>query len=56
MFYIGVTEIYEQFSELKYKYRNREFWCKGYMSFKDGKADFFGDKAVRLTEKMNPIL
>ena len=22
--------IYEQFPELKYKYRNREFWCKGY--------------------------
>lgn len=20
----------EQFGELKYKYRNREFWCKGY--------------------------
>ena len=22
--------IYEQFGELKYKYKNREFWCKGY--------------------------
>ena len=22
--------LYEQFSKLKYKYRNREFWCKGY--------------------------
>ena len=22
--------LYEQFSELKYKYRNREFWSKGY--------------------------
>ena len=22
--------IYEQFGELKYKYRNREFWCRGY--------------------------
>ena len=22
--------IYEQFPELKYKYRNREFWCRGY--------------------------
>ena len=21
--------IYEQFPELKYKYRNREFWCRG---------------------------
>lgn len=24
------TMIYEQFGELKYKYRNRSFWCKGY--------------------------
>ena len=22
--------IYEQFANLKYKYRNREFWCRGY--------------------------
>ena len=22
--------IYEQFPELKYKYKNREFWCRGY--------------------------
>lgn len=22
--------IYEQFGELKYKYKNRSFWCKGY--------------------------
>lgn len=22
--------IYEQFPELKYKYRNREFWCRGF--------------------------
>jgi putative transposase len=21
--------LYETFGELKYKYRNREFWCKG---------------------------
>ena len=26
----STTLIYEQFPELKYKYRNREFWCKGY--------------------------
>lgn len=26
----SATMIYEQFGELKYKYRNREFWCKGY--------------------------
>ncbi len=23
------TMLYEQFGELKYKYRSREFWCKG---------------------------
>ena len=22
--------LYEQFGDLKYKYRNREFWCRGY--------------------------
>ena len=22
--------IYEQFADIKYKYRNREFWCRGY--------------------------
>lgn len=22
--------IYEQFYDLKFKYRNREFWCRGY--------------------------
>ena len=24
------TMLYEQFGELKYKYRSREFWCRGY--------------------------
>ena len=24
------TMMYEQFGGVKYKYRNREFWCKGY--------------------------
>ena len=24
------TMLYEQFGELKYKYRNRQFWCRGY--------------------------
>ena len=24
------TMLYEQFAELKYKYRSREFWCRGY--------------------------
>ena len=26
----STTMIFEQFPELKYKYRNREFWCKDY--------------------------
>ncbi len=29
--------LYEQFGELKYKYRNREFWCKGYYVDSTGK-------------------
>jgi len=33
----SATMIYEQFSELKYKYRNREFWCKGYYVDTTGK-------------------
>ena len=24
------TMLYEQFSELKYKFRNRQSWCRGY--------------------------
>lgn len=22
--------LYEQYGDMKYKYRNREFWCRGY--------------------------
>ena len=29
--------IYEQFPELKYKYRNREFWCRGFYVDTTGK-------------------
>lgn len=29
--------IYEKYPELKYKYRNREFWCRGYYVDKAGK-------------------
>ena len=31
------TMLYEQFGELKYKYRSREFWCRGYYEEKAGK-------------------
>ena len=30
--------IYEKFGDLKYKYRNREFWCKGYYVDTVGKS------------------
>jgi putative transposase len=38
------TMIYEQFPELKYKYRGREFWCKGYY------VDTVGKNEVRIKE------
>ena len=36
--------IYEQFPELKYKYRNREFWCRGYY------VDTVGKNAKKIEE------
>ena len=36
--------IYEQFPELKYKYRNREFWCRGYY------VDAVGKNAKKIEE------
>ena len=38
------TMLYEQFGELKYKYRNREFWCKGYY------VDTAGKNTARIAE------
>ena len=38
------TMLYEQFGELKYKYRNREFWCKGYY------VDTVGKNTARIAE------
>ena len=38
------TMLYEQFVELKYKYRNREFWCKGYY------VDTVGKNTSRIAE------
>ena len=40
----SATMLYEQFGELKYKYRNREFWCKGYY------VDNFGKNEAQITE------
>jgi putative transposase len=31
--------IYEKWGNLKYKYRNREFWCRGYYVDTAGKDD-----------------
>ena len=36
--------IYEKFPELKYKYRNREFWCRGYY------VDTAGKNAQKIAE------
>ena len=40
----SATMIYEQFGELKYKYKNREFWCKGYY------VDTAGKNTARIAE------
>lgn len=36
--------LYEQCGELKYKYRSREFWCRGYY------VDTAGKNAERIAE------
>ena len=36
--------IYEKYPELKYKYRNREFWCRGYY------VDTAGKNAQKIKE------
>ena len=38
------TMLYEKFGELKYKYRNREFWCRGYY------VDTLGKNTSRIAE------
>ena len=38
------TLIYEQFGDLKYKYKNRSFWCKGYY------VDTVGKNTSRIAE------
>ena len=38
------TMLYEQFGDLKYKYRNREFWCRGYY------VDTVGKNETRIAE------
>lgn len=36
--------LYEQFGDLKFKYRNREFWCRGYY------VDTAGKNAKKIEE------
>ena len=36
--------VYEKYPELKYKYRNREFWCRGYY------VDTVGKNAKKIEE------
>ena len=36
--------IYEQFGDMKFKYRNREFWCRGYY------VDTVGKDKVKIAE------
>jgi putative transposase len=38
------TMLYEQFGELKYKFRNRQFWCRGYY------VDTVGKNESRIAE------
>ena len=41
---------YEQFGDLKFKYRNREFWCRGYS------ADTVGKNKQKIQEYMRKQL
>ncbi len=36
--------IYDQFGDLKFKYRNREFWCRGYY------VDTAGKNAMKIRD------
>ena len=38
--------IYDQFGDLKFKYRNREFWCRGYY------VDTAGKNAMKIRESV----
>ena len=53
--------IYEKYPELKYKYRNREFWCRGYYVDTAGKnakkiQEYIQNQLNELLEKLNPNL
>ena len=42
--------IYEKYPQLKYKYRNRKFWCRGYY------VDTAGKNAKKIQEYMQKQL
>ena len=42
--------LYEQFGDLKFKYRNREFWCRGYY------VDTVGKNKQKIQEYMRKQL
>lgn len=46
--------LYEQFGDLKFKYRNREFWCRGYYVDTAGKntAKIYGRQGVELSRSL----
>lgn len=47
--------LYEQFGKLKYKYRNREFWCRGYYVDTVGKNEKRIEEYVRSQLKENEL-
>ena len=47
--------LYEQFGELKYKYRNREFWCRGYYVDTVGKNEKRIEEYVRTQLKEDEL-
>lgn len=56
IFFDDTTIIENIFSSTQPKTESEKFVKEIYMSFKDGKADFFGDKAVKSTEEVKPTL
>jgi len=56
IFFDDSTIIENILSSTQPKTESEKFVKEIYMSFKDGKADFFGDKAVKSTEEIKPTL
>ena len=56
IFFDDTAIIENIFSSTQPKTESEKFVKEIYMSFKDGKADFFGDNAVKSTEEIKPTL